>query len=87
VYPALKVLRALLYCSPVVRYLCRFTSSSAVHNPSPSTTPCPIPWDSSSQIHRLIFLYLFFTYCLSIPCLITPILWSLLRKHCSFSAR
>jgi hypothetical protein len=58
----------------VLRYKCCFTSSSAVHFPSPSSSPLPIPSDSISQIHRLIFLYLFFTHSLSIPCLITTIL-------------
>jgi hypothetical protein len=68
------VLTALLYCSLVHRYKCCFTSSSAVHFPSPSSSPLPIPSDSISQIYRLILLTLFFTYILSIPCLITTIL-------------
>jgi len=49
-----------LFACTVPRYICRFTSSSAVHFPFPSPTPLPIPGDSSSQIHRLISLYLIF---------------------------
>jgi hypothetical protein len=57
--------------------------SFSLSPPSPSPRHPFMPWGSSSQMHRLIFLYLFFIYNLSMSCLITPISSSVKRLSIS----